>query len=305
LTAFSLFFNYWRLTLDFLLVWILLYQLIHFVKGTLLVQVLAGAAFLFVLYLLANVLNLPSLKLLTHQIFNNTLLLMIIIFQDDLRRLLAKLGRSVLIKFNFSQQEHEVLKEIVIAVKHFSHEQIGSLIVFERGMRLDKFYDHSVFLDAAVSSHLLISIFQNFSPLHDGAVIISDKKIRCSCAQLPLSQHPKLARSYGMRHSAGVGITEQTDCFVIVTSEENGSISFATEGELKKVKKAEDLLELLNFFLFVQQKQEKPFVATEWEQVQFKRQKEASLSTEDDLIVPEPLETEEKKEKNQEPKGPK
>ncbi len=176
-------------------------------------------------------------------------MVVIVLFQDDIRRLLSRFGKGPFFTGIEVRSGALIIEEAVNAAKSLSHERIGALIVFERSIGLDKLYDHSVQLNALVSEQLLISIFQSFSPLHDGAVIVQKNRISCASAQLPLSKNPLFSKKMGTRHSAAVGISEETDAVVMVVSEETGNISIAWEGNLQKQTSTDATKKMLHVLL--------------------------------------------------------
>ncbi len=224
----------WRTVLDIALVAVLFYQIITMLKGTRAAQVLVGMAMIFVGYVVSSMLELETLNWLISKFFSSFLFVVIVLFQDDIRRLLTRFGRGPFTSGLDANSGLRVIDEVMNAAKNLSHDRIGALIVFERVTGLDRLYDHNVPVDALVSEQLLVCIFQSFSPLHDGAVIVQKNRLSCASAQLPLSKNPLFSKKLGTRHSAAVGISEETDAVVLVVSEETGNISVAWEGQLQK-----------------------------------------------------------------------
>ena len=163
--------------LDIALVAILFYQIIAQLKGTRAAQVLIGMLVLFIAYVFSNMLQFDTLHWIISKFYSSFIIVVIVLFQDDIRRLLTKFGRGPFVTGLDSISGTSIIDEITNAAKSLSHERIGALIVFERTVALDKLYDHSVMLDSVISEQLLSSIFQSFSPLHDGAVIIKKDRI--------------------------------------------------------------------------------------------------------------------------------
>lgn len=224
----------WKSVADISLVAILFYQIISMLKGTRAAQVLIGMLVIFIAYVFSNILQFETLHWIISKFYSSFIIVVIVLFQDDIRRLLSRFGRGPFFSGLDANSGANIIEEVINVAKALSHERIGALIVFERSIGLDKLYDHSVKLDALVSEQLLSSIFQSFSPLHDGAVIIQKNRITCASAQLPLSKNPRFSKKLGTRHSAAVGISEETDSVVLVASEETGNISIAWEGNLQK-----------------------------------------------------------------------
>jgi diadenylate cyclase len=235
--------------IDISLVAVLFYQIISMLRGTRAAQVLIGMLVIFVAYVFSNLLQFETLHWIISKFYSSFIIVVIVLFQDDIRRLLSRFGKGPFFTGIEVRSGTLIIEEVMSAAKSLSHERIGALIVFERSIGLDKLYDHSVQLNALVSEQLLISIFQSFSPLHDGAVIIQKNRISCASAQLPLSKNPLFSKKMGTRHSAAVGISEETDAVVVVISEETGGISIAWEGNLQKQTSADSTKKMLNTLL--------------------------------------------------------
>jgi diadenylate cyclase len=221
----------WRTSLDVLLVAFVLYQILSMLKGTRAAQVLVGMFVLFVIYIFVTLLELETISWIINKFYGSFIVVVIVLFQDDLRLLLTRLGKKPFFSFE-SEIGMNVLDEVVNACKTLAQDRSGAIVVFERSINLDRLHDHSVLLDAVPTEQLISSIFQGFSPLHDGAIIIKKSRIHCASAQLPLSKNAVFNKKLGTRHSASVGITEETDAVVLVVSEETGSLSIAVEGQL-------------------------------------------------------------------------
>ncbi len=239
----------WKAIIDISLVAFLLYQIISMLKGTRAAQVLIGMLVIFITYVFSSMLQFDTLHWIISKFYSSFIIVVIVLFQDDIRRLLTRFGRGPFATGLDSVSGTNIIEEITNAAKSLSHERIGALIVFERSVGLDKLYDHSIMLDAVVSEQLLSSIFQSFSPLHDGAVIIKKDRINCASAQLPLSKNPRFSKKMGTRHSAAVGISEETDAVVLVVSEETGNISIAWEGNLQRQSSSEAARKMLSILL--------------------------------------------------------
>ncbi|MES2613839.1 MAG: diadenylate cyclase CdaA [Bdellovibrionota bacterium] len=239
----------WKSIIDIGLVAVLFYQIISMLRGTRAAQVLIGMLVIFVAYVFSNLLQFETLHWIISKFYSSFIMVVIVLFQDDIRRLLSRFGKGPFFTGIEVRSGALIIEEAVNAAKSLSHERIGALIVFERSIGLDKLYDHSVQLNALVSEQLLISIFQSFSPLHDGAVIVQKNRISCASAQLPLSKNPLFSKKMGTRHSAAVGISEETDAVVMVVSEETGNISIAWEGNLQKQTSTDATKKMLHVLL--------------------------------------------------------
>ncbi|NPA52929.1 MAG: TIGR00159 family protein [Aquificae bacterium] len=219
--------------LDILIISVLIYQLLKFLSGTRGWQILIGLIFILSIWLFAKILQLPTVLWIFDNIWQIALFLLIVVFQPELRRGLAKLGESGLFSLG-AQSQKRVIDEVVRAVTFLAERKIGALIVFERSVDLENYIEGCVKINAEVNLELLITIFIPQTPLHDGAVIIKDKKIASAHCFLPLTINPNIPKHMGTRHRAAIGISEETDAIAIVVSEERGEISIAVDGKLIK-----------------------------------------------------------------------
>jgi uncharacterized protein (TIGR00159 family) len=219
---------------DVLIVAYLVYRLTLLVKGTRAMQMLIGLLLVLFLYHLAQRLGLVTLYTILNMLFTYVVLLIIVVFQNDIRRLLARVGQQPWFRGVRNAREIQAIEEVVKAAVHLAQRRIGALIVFECDAVLDEFVEHGTLVDAAVTKELLYSLFvpSADNPLHDGAVIVRDGRIWQAGVLLPLSASTKLDRSMGTRHRAAVGISEETDAVVVVVSEEHGSIALCFHGNI-------------------------------------------------------------------------
>jgi diadenylate cyclase len=220
----------WQDAADIILVAILIYQVFLFLKGTQAIQVLAGMFLLFLVYLGAKRLELFTLEWLLDGIVKSFLLIVIILFQADIRRVLSRMGRKALASADAS--EPLILEEIGDAVETLASQRIGALIVLERHIGLSNYLEGAVKLDALVTKELLVSLFWPHTPTHDGAVIIQGDRIIAAGCLLPLSGSSDLDPTLGTRHRAAVGLTEHSDALALVVSETYGQVSMARGGKL-------------------------------------------------------------------------
>lgn len=218
--------------LDIVIVAFLIYQVLNMIKGTRAVQMLMGLVFLFVLYYLSQVLRLPTLNWVLDNLLSSLVLIVIVLFQNDIRRLLTNVGANPFFGGMSHTEESKVIEEAVISCQILASRRIGALIVFQRDVGLGTYADTGTVLDARLSKELLQSIFITISPLHDGALIVQHGRAKSAGCLLPLSTNPLLSRALGTRHRAGLGITEETDAVVLIVSEERGSVSLAVDGQL-------------------------------------------------------------------------
>lgn len=233
----------WRDLLDIALVTILLYQVIIMVRGTRALTVILGLGLLMLLYFFARSVGLYTLTWMLQHVFGSLFLVVVILFQRDIRQALGDMGaRSFWRK---SALQHDSLNALVTACVDMGRLHIGALIVIERTMPLgDMVGNEGVRLDALITSKILMNIFYPKAPLHDGAVIISKGRIAAAACILPLAVVQ--GQNFGTRHRAALGITEESDAVVIVVSEERGEISIAMKGKFTRNIDASKLSQVLN-----------------------------------------------------------
>lgn len=231
---------------DILILAFVIYQILLMVKGTRAAEVLAGVALLVVVYYGALWARLQTVQWLLEKIFPYLVFALIVLFQAEIRRGLAKIGRNPFNTRFASLEDRHASEDIVMAATLFSSQKIGCLIVLERETGLRTYTESGIPLQARLSYDLLVSIFQPGSPLHDGAVIIRKDKIVAAACFLPLSVNPILGTQLGTRHRAAIGITEETDAVAVTVSEETGAISLAISGSIELDISAERLAQLLS-----------------------------------------------------------
>ena len=219
--------------IDILLVAYLIYQFLMMVRGRRAAPILAGISLLAVVYLVSLWLRLELLRTILATLAPYTAFALIVMFQSELRRWLARLGRSQFLGLGGRLQRREVTQEILLAVAQMAQNSTGALIVIERDIGLRTFVESGIMLDACVSRDLLLSIFEPGGALHDGAVIIQRDRIIAAACFLPLTMNPVMIEQLGTRHRAAIGITEEADCLSIIASEETGRISIAAFGEIE------------------------------------------------------------------------
>jgi diadenylate cyclase len=229
------------------LVAFLVYQFLILVKGTRAAQMLAGAGIMLLALLGARQAPLPVAHWVADNIIPYSLILFAVLFQAEIRHVLAKIGRAV--TFSKSASEADSYDDIVMAANFFSQHQTGALIVVEREIGLRTYIESGVPMDARVSYDLLVTIFRPQAPLHDGAVIIQRDRIAAAACFLPLSMNPVLSNQLGTRHRAAIGITEETDAIAIVVSEETGQIALAQSGHIERGISVDELREQLGQLL--------------------------------------------------------
>jgi len=221
---------------DILLVATIIYRLLGLVRESIAIRILIYLPLLIAGCLFAQLLGLFTTVWLFYSLLGSLLLVLVVIFQYDLRRAMLTISRSrVAGSGEVSHEESEsaeILEQLVAAAFSLSERRVGALIVIEREMSLEQFMEIGTDIDAKVTSELLSSIFLPYSPIHDGAVIIQRGKLTKAGCFLPLTQNPEVAKELGTRHRAAIGLTELTDALVLVVSEETGSVSFVSGGRI-------------------------------------------------------------------------
>ena len=224
----------WNALLDILVVAFVIYQILVFIKGTRAVQMAAGLAIIVASYYLARWIQLGTVTWMLANVLPYFIFAIIVIFQQEIRRALARFGQIPFFAGFSSINRNEFYDEIILAVTTLASRQTGALIVIEREIGLKTYIESGIALDAALSYDLLVTIFNPSVPLHDGAVIVQNGRIAAAACFLPLTVKPRLSKELGTRHRAAIGVTEETDAVAIIVSEETAAISFAHDGEMER-----------------------------------------------------------------------
>jgi diadenylate cyclase len=228
----------WQDALDVAIVAAVLYRLLVALRGTRALQVLAALALLLGATVLARRFELAGTGFLLENLWSFWLIVLVVLFQPELRRVLAQVGRGPLLGRLLGASRAErthVVDDVVKGAESLAARRIGALVVFERTMGLGHYAELGVRLDALVSPDLLASIFLPYSPLHDGAVVIQGNRLVAAGCFLPLSRNTQLGRTLGTRHRAALGISEETDAIALVVSEETGRVSVVAGGLIEAV----------------------------------------------------------------------
>jgi len=220
--------------LDIIIVAFLFYRLLLLVKGTRATQMFVGLFLLIILSFFVQWLNLNALNWILSSLKTVWVIAFVILFQPELRRALTQLGQNRIMGFFIKVEESGTVSEIVKACHQLVQNKLGAIIVIEQDVGLRNYIETGTPLDAKVTSELLVTVFTPPGPLHDGAVIVEKSRVIAAGCILPLSQNPRLAKSLGTRHRAGLGLSEESDAIVIIVSEETGAISLAVGGKLKR-----------------------------------------------------------------------
>jgi diadenylate cyclase len=225
--------NYWNAAIEILILAVAIYYGYLYFRGTRGAKVLTGLAILFItLTLVSQILNLTVISWLLRSLTAFLAIALVIIFQPELRRALAEIGSSQF--FSSVTQKKETIDVITEAVFELSNKQIGALLAIERDTAIRSFAESGVNIDCDISQELLITIFFPKTPLHDGGVIVRNDRIIAAACIFPVSQREDLDRTLGLRHRAGLGITEESDAIAIVVSEETGNISICYRGKIER-----------------------------------------------------------------------
>ena len=224
----------WWDVVDILIVAFLVYELLQFIRGTHAVQIALGGLVLVVLYWASILFNLQTVNWLLRTFLPFLVFGIIVVFQAEIRKGLAHLGRAPFLGGAARRRLEEIVDEIVLAVTSLAGEQTGAIIVLEREMGLRSYIETGIALDAVVTYDLLVSIFHPATPLHDGAVVIQGNRVAAAACFLPLTVNPELSRTLGSRHRAAIGLSEDTDAVAIVVSEESGTVSVVEGGRIRR-----------------------------------------------------------------------
>jgi diadenylate cyclase len=220
---------------DILVVSVLIYEVLKLIRGTRAVQMAVGAGFLAAVFYGSRFLRLDTVNWLIRSFLGSIVFAIIVLFQADIRRALAHLGRAPFFRlFLKEESREESIEELVVAAGLLSAQRIGAIIAVERQVGMRNYIDGGISLDAVLTYDLLLAIFQPRSPLHDGAVIVQNDRVAAAACFLPLTINPRLSKELGSRHRAAIGLTEENDAFAIVVSEETGIISVVVDGNIDR-----------------------------------------------------------------------
>ena len=250
----------WIDILDVFLVSLLLYQVYRLLKGSVAIKIFLGVLLVYLVYLLVKVSGMHLLQRILGQFIGVGVIAAFILFQQEIRKFLMLIGKTTnfspgaMMMEMFSKKEKETeenfnISAIIESANILSTSKTGALMVFARTSELKFYAESGDILDAAISKRLLIAIFQKYSPLHDGAVILSKSRIKAARCILPVSENEEIPAHMGLRHRAAIGITEVTDAVVLVVSEETGNVSVAYNGKIYAVLGKNELKTKLKIFL--------------------------------------------------------
>lgn len=236
----------WKAVAQILILWLVIYRVFLFLQGSKAVYLLRGIIVLIVSFFIFQKLGLFVLSWILTNMFAFFLVVIVVIFQPELREGLMRLGKGHIFPLEIKKEElDKLLREIVAAVEAMARKKTGCLVAIKRDIGLKNYIESGVSMRAQLSSELLQTIFFPLTPLHDGGVVVEGTHIVAAACQFPLSDSKNFSRTLGMRHRAALGLSETSDALVIVVSEENGGVSLAINGQLTQDLTPDDLLTIL------------------------------------------------------------
>jgi uncharacterized protein (TIGR00159 family) len=226
--------SWWDL-IDIVVLSVLIYEVLKLIRGTRAVQMALGAGVLVALFYGSRWGHLETVNWLIRNLVGYVVFAFIVLFQSDIRRALAHLGRGPFFRY-FAKVEsaEESIEELVVAASMLAAQRVGAIVAIERQIGLRNYIEGGIPLDARLTYDLIVAIFQPSSPLHDGAVIVQQDRVAAAACFLPLTVNPRLSKELGSRHRAAIGLTEENDSVAIVVSEESGRISLVVDGEIER-----------------------------------------------------------------------
>lgn len=226
--------GYWALV-DIVIIAAIIYRLLLLIRGTRAMQmvlgilIMAGSAFL-----LSQIYPLTTLKWLMDKFYSSIIIIIVILFQEDIRRVLSRMGKKTVFPTGETVSSKQILDEITRAASSLTTKKFGALIVIERNIILSRYVDIGILIDGRITKELLVSVFHPSSPIHDGAVIIQQGRIAAAGCFLPLTRDENVDANFGTRHRAAIGMSQETDALVVVVSEETQAISLVVDGKVSR-----------------------------------------------------------------------
>lgn len=230
---------------DLGLVWLVVYRVLVLIKRTGTIQMLSGLGILAISYILSIWLEFFTFNWILEKFFSNLFVIVVILFQAEIRRALAQIGANPFLTGSNTAHESQIIEEIIKGVSSTAEKGYGGLVVIEREILVDYHIEIGTEMDAKVSAELIVSVFHPSSPMHDGAIVVRQGKLHSAGSFLPLSKNPALDKNLGTRHRAALGLTEETDALVIIVSEENKTVGWVQSGQLHLNADAADLRQAL------------------------------------------------------------
>lgn len=238
--------SYWAL-IDILIIAIMIYQLLLLIRGTRAMQMVLGILMTVgFAFFISQVYPLTTLKWLMDKFYSSIIIIIVILFQEDIRRMLSRMGKKTVFPTQEQVSSKQMLDEIARACAALSSKKIGALIIIERNIILSRYVDIGILIDAKVTKELLLSIFHPTAPIHDGAVVIQQGRIAAAGCFLPLTRDEDVDPNFGTRHRAAIGISQETDAISVVVSEETSQISLVVDGVVVRKLDAKELRKALN-----------------------------------------------------------
>ncbi|MCK5011217.1 MAG: diadenylate cyclase CdaA [Deltaproteobacteria bacterium] len=220
--------------IDILIVAFIIYRIILLIKGTRAVQMLIGIVVVLGLYIISLRVGFFTLHWILNNFIASMVLVIIVIFQDDIRRALTRVGRNPFISSSSDKLEKvEITEEVVRACMALAEKGTGALIVFERKTGLNNYIEKGILIDGCIQTETIVSVFQPTSPLHDGAIIIQEGRIAAAGCLLPLDTNIEISSTFGTRHRCALSLSKEADAVIVIVSEERGTISLAFEGTMR------------------------------------------------------------------------
>jgi diadenylate cyclase len=241
-------FGYWSIV-DIALIAVAIYHILLLIRGTRTAQMLTGILIVLVAFIASSFVPLTTVNWVLNKFYSSIILIIIILFQEDIRLALSRIGKKPLIYEKEAFSSSRIIDELSGAATALATKKIGALIVLERSIILSRYIDIGVLIDGQISKELIISLFHPSSPVHDGAVIVQRGRIAAAGCFLPLTRKEKLAQSMGTRHRAALGISQETDAAVIIVSEERGTVALVLDGTFHSVTETRSLQKLLKLHL--------------------------------------------------------
>ena len=239
----------WWAIIDITLMTVIIYRLLLLIKGTRAMQMVLG---IFIVvgsaFLLSQLYPLTSIKWLLDKFYSSIIIIIVVLFQEDLRRVLSRMGKKPFLSPGENVSSKQILDEITRAAFNLSSKHTGALIVVERNIILSKYVDIGILIEGRISNEILMAIFHTSSPIHDGAVIIQQGRIAAAGCYLPLTRDESVDPNLGTRHRAAIGISQETDALVVVVSEETSTISLVVDGKMTRNLDPKELRKILRGF---------------------------------------------------------
>jgi len=224
----------WQDGVDIALLAVGIYSVLNLIRGTRAVPMLIALGMVYGLYIVSDLLEIYTVNLLLSNVLGWAIVIIVIVFQNDIRRMLAQVGSGPLFSRQVRAAQVQAVEEVVKAVSQLANAGVGALIVLENEIGLGEYVDAGTPIDARVTRELLVSVFVPGSPVHDGALVIQHGRIMAAGCLLPLTTNPNLSKTLGTRHRAAIGLTEESDAVVLVVSEEDGTISVVHQGSITR-----------------------------------------------------------------------